>query len=483
MKFNAVFYMMGRLLLIVGAFMLLPAVVAWYYGEKQTLNHFIVVSSSACALGCLCLLQFRGARDEAIAVKDGFLLVTLSWLMISFLGALPFYASGYFPKFVDALFESISGFTTTGASILADIEALPRGLLFWRDFTHWIGGMGIIVLAVAVLPQLSVGGMQLMKNEMPGPTFETLKPRIKQTALTLWKVYVLFSILQVLALHLAGMPLFDSVCHMFGSMGTGGFSTRNASIGAYESTRIQMIIAFFMFLAGMNFVLHYHLIRGRPGKMFADSEWKFYVSVVSIAIIAISADLYLQGNRGIQDAARLSIFQVLTIASTTGFATDNFDAWPYFSKGILFLIMVVGGCAGSTAGGIKQVRLQLLFKKAKQSIVQHIYPKAVVSVKLNGKVVPEAVLTGVSNLFLIYLVIFSFSTLFLLAYNFDFVTSTSAVIACLSNIGPGFGQVGAAQNYAFLPDAAKLVLGACMIIGRLEIYTVLVLFFPATWKR
>jgi len=457
MRFSAVFYMMGRLLLIIGAFMLLPAAVSWYYGEQETLRHFVVMTLSACAAGCLFLLQFRGSRDEGITVKDGFLLVTLSWLTISFFGAFPFYNSQYFPSFVDALFESISGFTTTGASILSEIEALPRGLLFWRSFTHWIGGMGIIVLAVAVLPQLSVGGMQLMKNEMPGPTFEQLKPRIKQTALTLWKVYVLFSILEILALYLAGMPLFDSVCHMFGTMGTGGFSTRNASIGAYESPLIQMIIAAFMFLAGINFVLHYNVIRGRAGKMFADSEWRFYVSVVSVAILVISADLYIQGNKGLQDAARLATFQVLAITSTTGYATDNFDAWPHLAKGLLFLIMVVGGCAGSTSGGLKQVRLLLLFKKAKQSIVQHIYPKAVVSVKMNGRVVPEAVLSGISNLLLIYLVIFSFSTLFLLAFNIDFVTATSAVIACLSNIGPGFGQVGAAENYAFLPDAVKML--------------------------
>jgi len=353
---------------------------------------------------------------------------------------------------------------------------------FWRDFTHWIGGMGIIVLAIAILPQLSIGGMQIMKNETPGPTLEQLKPRIKQTAMSLWKVYLFFSALLVLILYTLGMPLFESFCHMFGTMGTGGFSTKNASIAHY-STAIQMVISLFMLIAGMNFVLHYRALHGNLRYMFKDSEWRFFIGLVFISITMIVLDLTAQVGISIKEAIRLSIFQVLAITSTTGYVTTNFDAWPHFSKGLLFLLMVVGGCAGSTGGGMKQVRLLLLFKRAKQSVLQHIYPKAIVNVKLNKKVVSEDILNGVSNFFLVYIVIFSFCTLVLLLYNIDFITATSAVIACISNIGPGLERVGAAQNYAFFPPLIKYLLCLCMVVGRLEIFTVLVLFFPNTWRR
>ncbi|MDP3921627.1 MAG: TrkH family potassium uptake protein [Candidatus Omnitrophota bacterium] len=482
MNFAAIFYLLGKLLMIMGALVLLPAGVAWYYGELVPLQHFVMTAAVAGFLGLFAMILCRGSRDESLRVRDGFLLVTLAWVLVSLIGAIPFFQSEHFPLFIDALFEATSGFTTTGASVLSDVEVLSRSLLFWRSFTHWIGGMGIIVLVIAILPQLSVGGMQLIKNEMPGPTFEQLKPRIQQTALSLWRIYLLFSIAEIICLWVAGMSFFDSVCHMFGTMGTGGFSTRNASIGAY-STTIQMIITFFMFLAGTNFVLHYTNLTGNLKKMFLDAEWRFYVSLLVVFAAVICVDLTVQGNLPVLESLRFSIFQVTSITTTTGYATTDFDTWPYLSKGVLFLLMFVGGCAGSTSGGLKQMRLLLLFKRAKQSIVQHIFPKAVVTVKVNQRAVPESVLYGVSSFFLIYIVIFSFCTLPLLAFNIDFITATSAVVACLSNIGPGFGLVGATQNYAFFPWLIKLLLCACMIIGRLEIFTVLVLFFPATWRK
>jgi len=483
MRFQAVLYLLSRLLFIIGICALLPIIVALYFNEPELIRRFLITAVVFVTVGVAFFFLGRSAKDDPIGLREGFLLVTLSWLVISFFGAIPFYLSDSFHSFVDAFFESTSGFTTTGASVLSNVESLSHSLLFWRDFIQWIGGMGIIVLAVAILPQLSIGGMQLMKNEMPGPTFEQLKPRIKQTALSLWKIYVLFSILEVGLLYVFGMPLFDSICHMFGTMSTGGFSTQNASMGAYDPATIQMIITLFMFLAGTNFVLHYAFLKGNFKKVFQDTEWRFFVGLLFLAFLIIAVNLSIQSGLPFSEAARLSIFQVLSITTTTGFSTANYDAWPHLSRGLLFLLMFVGGCAGSTGGGLKQVRLLLLFKRAKQAVMQHIFPKAIISVKVNKRVIPESILLGISSFLLIYIVIFSLCTLVLLAFNIDFITATSAVVASLSNIGPGFGLVGATENYAFFPPFIKLFLCAVMIIGRLELFTVLVLFFPAAWRR
>jgi len=481
MKFKAVLYLFGRLLCLIGFLMALPAVVSIYYHELEILPCFLVPAFSVLAIGVFLIIVFRKAKEQGIGVREGFLLVTLSWLGVSLFGAFPFYLSQTLPSFVDAIFESTSGFTTTGASVFSNIEALPHGILFWRNFTQWIGGMGIIVLAVAILPQLSVGGMQFLRNELPGPTFEQLKPRIKQTALSLWKVYVLFSLVLGLLLYVMGMPIFESICHVFGTMSTGGFSPKNASIGAY-SPAIQFVIIFFMFLAGTNFVLHYAWLHGDFKKFARNTEFRLFAFLIVISVLMIAVELCWRQGASLFDSFRLSLFQVVSMSTSTGFITDDFDRWPYFSKGILFILMLVGGCAGSTGGGMKQMRILLLLKQAKQSILQHIYPKAVVPVKLEKRVVSQDVIHGVSSSVLIYLVIFAMITLALLAYNIDFVTAASTVAACLSNIGPGFGLVGATENYAFYPDIVKLLLSIAMIVGRLELFTVLVLFVPATWR-
>lgn len=482
MNFKAVFYLIGRLLCLVALFLLAPMGVSFYYGESYSAFVFLGVSIGTFLIGLFLAVLFKKTKEEGLGIRDGFLLVTLSWLVISLIGALPFYITQAIPSFLNAAFESISGFTTTGASILVNIEALDRGLLFWRALTQWIGGMGIIVLSVAILPHLSVGGLQLVKNEMPGPTFEHLKPRIKQTALSLWKVYFLFSGLAVATLWLAGMPIFDSVCHMFTALGTGGFSTRNASLAAFNPA-VQMVITFFMLLAGTNFVLHYAWLHGDFKKVIKNSEWRLYISMMFICFLIITAELFFRAGSSLVDALRLSVFQVVSITSSTGFVTANFDTWPMLTKGLLFLLMIVAGCAGSTGGGFKQIRLLILLKKTKQSITKYIFPKAVVPVKVEKQVVSEDVLTGVGNFFIAYMVIFVLAAFVLMAFGIDHMTSFSAVVASLSNIGPGFGGVGAIENYAFLPGVVKIILCACMIIGRLEIFTVLVLFFPATWKR
>jgi trk system potassium uptake protein TrkH len=481
-NFKTVFYLIGRLLCLVAFFLLIPAIISFFYKENETMISFLITAGLSLFLGVFFLLHLRGGKEEPLGIRDGFLLVAMSWLFVSFLGALPFYFTKEIPFFVDAIFESISGFTTTGASILVNIESLDKGLLFWRSFTQWIGGMGIIVLSVAILPQLSVGGLQLMKNEMPGPTFEHLQPRIKQTALSLWKIYFLFSIIATGVLYLLGMPFFDSVCHMFTALGTGGFSTKNASL-AFYGPEIQMAVTVFMFLVAMNFVLHYAWLNGNMKKVVQNSEWRFYVITILICFVVVGLELIFRADYAISDALRHSIFQVVSVGSSTGFVTANYNNWPVLSKAMLFLLMIVAGCAGSTAGGFKQIRLLILLKKAKQSITKYIFPRAVVPVKVEKHVVPDDVLSGVSNFFIIYMLIFVAGSLILLGFGLDTMTSFSAVIACLSNIGPGFGGVGAVENYAFLPVLVKIVLCACMIIGRLEIFTILVLFFPATWKK
>jgi len=482
MRFSVVFYLLGRLFCIIGIFVLVPAAASYYYREIPVVYSFLITAGVMFAVGVGLMIWNRAAKEMPIAVRDGFLLVTLSWLCVSALGSIPYVLTGVFPSFVDALFESISGFTTTGATVLADIEAVPRGILLWRSFTQWIGGLGIIVLAVAILPQLSVGGMQLMKNEMPGPTFEQLKPRIKQTALSLWKTYVFFSVLLVLILVLMGMPLFDGLCHAFSTLGSGGFSTQNQSLGAY-SPAIQMVVTLFMFLAGVNFVLHYAWLHGDFRKLFLNPELRFFTIFIISATTFIIGDLVIRTSAPLGDSLRVALFQVVSIATSTGFTTADFDAWPFFSKGILFLLMFVGGCAGSTAGGFKQVRLQLLLLKARSTLMKQIFPKAVLSVRLGKKQVSEDVIDGVSNLFLVSVVILAACTLVLLAFNIEFVTATSAVVACLSNIGPGLGFVGPSVNYAWLPDTVKIILSICMIVGRLEFFTVLVLLLPVAWKR
>ena len=428
------------------------------------------------------MVQFRETKKEFLEIRDGFLLVAMSWVAVSVLGAIPFYMTGAIPSPLDAIFESISGFTTTGATILINIEALDKGLLFWRSFSQWIGGMGILVLAVAILPQMSVGGLQLMKNEMPGPTFEHFKPRIKQTALSLWKIYFLFSALAVVILYTEGMSLFDSFCHMFTSIGTGGFSTKNASIAAFTPA-IQMTIVIFMFLMATNFVLHYAWLHKDYKRVFRNSEWKFYTATLIVCFLIVAFELAVHMGISVGEALRLSIFQVVSIGTSSGFTIADYNQWPSLSKTLIFLLMIIGGCAGSTAGGFKHIRVLLLIKKAKQSVTKYIFPKAVVPVKVEKQVVADDVLVGTANFFLVYILIVIIGSLILLGFGLDQVTSFSAVIACLSNIGPGFGQVGASEHYALLPPFIKAFLCICMIVGRLEIFTVLVLFFPATWKK
>jgi trk system potassium uptake protein TrkH len=418
--------------------------------------------------------------------REGFAIAALGWVGACLLGALPFYLGPelQLQSFTDCVFESTSGFTTTGASILTNIEALPHGTLFWRSLTHWLGGMGIIALSVALLPLLGVGGMQLFRAEVPGPVAERLTPRISQTAKLLWGVYVLLTALETVALMIAGMSLFDAVCHAMATLATGGFSTRDASVGAYANPVIDWIIIVFMVLAGTNFTLHYLALTGKVKAYWEDDEFRFYVAVMLLATAVVVVPLLAVGfYPEMHDTLRQGLFQTASIMTTTGFGTADYLLWPPVAGTVLLVLMAVGGCAGSTGGGIKVMRLLLLTKVAKLELQKLVHPRAVTTLWFNGRAVSTNLAHNVLGFFLLYALVFVSAVLILTLGGRDLVTAIGATAATLGNIGPGLGDVGPASNYAFLLGWEKWLLSFLMITGRLEIYTVLVLLLPEAWRR
>lgn len=460
--------------------MLFPLLYAIYY-QEPVINAFII-SMAITSLSGLLLWKFFSSK-EPIGHKEGFAIATLGWILAAGFGALPFLFAGTFPSFIDAYFESMSGFTTTGATVLTSIEGNPYAILFWRNFIQWLGGMGIIVLVVAILPALGVGGMQLFKSEVPGPEPDRLKPRIKETAKLLWAVYILFSVLQVAFLYFTGMTLFDALTHMFGTMPTGGFTPRNLSIGAYDNPIFENIIIVFMFIAGANFVLHYKVLHGNPKSLFKDSEFLFYSGVILFSILAIAIELRFYIYNSIFTALRYASFQVVSITTTTGFVTTDYDTWPAFSKSVLLILMFIGGSAGSTGGAIKNIRILLLLKQAYREFRKLIHPQAVTPIRLGDKVVSENVMRNITGFFFLYIFIFVISSLIMAILGLDAFSAMASVAATLGNVGPGLGLVGPMQNYAFIPPLGKIVLILCMLLGRLEIYTVLILVVPEFWKK
>ena len=481
MRWTIALHVTGLILLCVGLCMFLPVACGWYYDDTSVAPLFLSLCVTVLA-GAFLMFSFKRPKPLVINHREGMVIVSLGWAACAFFGALPF-ALGGFPSFTDAFFESVSGFTTTGASILTNIEALPKGLLFWRSLTHWLGGMGIIVLTIAILPFLGVGGMQLYKAEVPGPVADKLQPRIKDTAMSLWKVYVLFTVIQVVLLMLGGMDLFESICHSFGTMATGGFSTRNTSIAAYDSAYIDGVITFFMLVAGVNFALHFQLFRGRPLTVWRDPEFRFFVILVLVLTAVVTVSIQGSSYPSWFDALRFGSFQVASILTTTGYATADYELWLPLSQGVLLLCMFIGGCAGSTAGGIKCMRVMLLFKHAYRELFRLVHPRAVLPLKFGPKLVKEEVLTSIWGFFVLFIVLFVLSALALTAMGVDVLTSFAAVVACIGNIGPGLGEVGPVDNYAAIPTLGKWVLSFCMLLGRLEIYTVLVLFVPEFWRK
>lgn len=474
-------YLLSILVLDLGLFMVLPVLVSLWYGESCARPLFLAAILTGC-LGLVMRAASGRPADRYLSHRDGVAIVTGGWILAGLVATLPYLLTGAIPGFTDAFFESISGFTTTGSSIFSDVEVLPRGVLFWRSLTQWLGGMGIIVLSIAILPFLGIGGMQLYKAETPSPVVDKLTPRISDTARVLWKVYVLLTLVQVVLLLFGGMSLFDAVCHAFTTMPTGGFSTKNASIATYNSVYIEIVVTVFMILAGINFALHYRLLRGDFRSVRKDPEIRVYLLIFGVLTLLVAADLFGRTCPSAPEALRYASFQVASILTTTGYTTANFEQWPAFSQIVLLLCMFLGSMAGSTGGGIKTLRLLLLVKHAYLEIIRVIHPHAMTIVKLGNVPVSQSVLRSVWGFFILFMGIYVLATLVMSALGVDFVTSVSSVASCLGNVGPGLGAVGPTEHFGHLPLVGKWVLIACMLLGRLEIYTVLVFLMPRFWK-
>jgi len=479
-KYNIVLNTLGSILLFLGISMIFPLLYALYYHEKA-ISAFIISMIITVTVGILLKKLFSPLQP--IRIKEGFAIACLGWIVAAAFGALPFMFAGTFTNFIDAYFESMSGFTTTGATVIAAIEGNPYSILFWRDFIQWLGGMGIIVLVVAILPPLGVGGMQLFKSEVPGPEPDRLKPKIKDTAKLLWRVYIVISALEVGCLYLSGMSLFDALTNMFGTMATGGFNPRNLSIAAYGNPFIEIIITFFMLIAGANFSLHYKVLHGDIKSLFKDKEFIFYCGIILFSIFAISTELRLYVYKSVFTALRYATFQVVSIITTTGFVTADFDTWPAFSKTILLVLMFIGGCAGSTGGAIKNIRIMLLLKQAAREFKKLIHPQAITPIRLGNKTISEEVMRNITSFFFLYIFIFVICSFIMSALGLDMVSASASVAATLGNVGPGLGIVGPTKTYTLIPPLGKIVLTICMLLGRLEIYTVLVLIVPEFWKK
>ena len=478
MNYRTIFYVLGWVLALTGIFMLLPLTVGLIYGEMTGALIFL-----GCAVICLAVgigLTRLKAKFTVFTVKDGYVAVALSWIVMSLVGALPFTLSGDIPSYLDALFEIVSGFTTTGASILSDVEAISRCMLFWRSFSHWIGGMGVLVFVLTILPMADAGSsFSLMQAESPGPVVSKLVPRLRASARTLYGIYIGLTLLEVLFLALGGMPWFDNLCITFGTVGTGGFGVLNSSCAAY-SPYLQWVITIFMLLSGTNFALFFLLLYRQWRAALQIEEVRWYYIIVALATLFISLNLVSSGQFS---SAREVLFQVASIITTTGYATKNFDLWPLFSRYILILLMFIGACAGSTGGGIKVSRILMYLKTSVQQIRTLAKPRLVRTVRMDEKKLDESVIRG-SLLFLVcYVLIFFGSLFFITLENIDFETAFTAVAATLNNIGPGLAQVGPACNFGFLSPLSKLVLIFDMLVGRLEIFPILILFSRNAWKK
>ena len=460
-----------------------PLLFGIYFADQGIIP---LLTSSALSLtsGLVLYFSLKSSQIKEISRREGILIVTLCWISVCLFGSLPYHFLEHIPCFTDCIFESVSGFTTTGASILSDIESLPKSVLIWRDMTQWLGGMGIILLALAVLPFVGSGGMQLYRAEFPGPVEEKLQPKIRDTAKNLWKIYVFLTVVGIVLLCLGGMNFWEAMCNIFGTISTGGFNPRNASIGSYNSPYVDMVITVLMLAGGINFSLHYWLLRGNPKRVLQDPEFKYYITLLlSIALIS-SLSIYFAGiYSNFFQALRFGTFQIVSLGTSTGFATADYELWTPLSHALLVFCMIGIGCAGSTSGGVKSIRSILALKCTLREFKKLIHPKGVFMVKLKGKNVSSNVLNSVWGFIILFLALVLLATVLLTALEGDISTSFSAVIASIGCVGPGFGEVGPTDNYLDLNWMSKWILMLCMLLGRLEIYSVLVLFLPSFWSN
>lgn len=500
LNFRAIIYTLGVLILFLGAALLLPMGVALYYGEPEWWA-FGLTALASMLFGGLCW-ALRDRSEHEVQIRDGFAIVALAWFILSAVGALPFVLSGIVESYTDAFFETMSAFTTTGATILGgganpDIEAIPNAFLFWRSLAHWMGGMGIIVLTLAILPLLGVGGMQLYKAEVPGPSADKLTPRVQETAKRLWLIYVGITVIEILLL-LPAMSGFDAINHAFATMATGGFSTKNGSVGQFDSAYIDWVITAFMFLAGVNFALHFRMLRGQMITVFRDTEFRVYCGIMLVATLLISMaiwqpfmDLFPQrlddavfsGYASIAEALRYGAFQAAAIITTTGFGTADYEIWPPLAVGVIFLAFFIGGMAGSTGGGVKVIRHVLMFKNSFKEIKQLIHPQAIMPIRLGDRVVSAEVMKNVLSFIVLYLGLIGLGTVAMAFFGLDLLSAFGATLSSVGNVGPAFGTFGPTENYAHVPWMGKWVLSFLMMAGRLEIFTAIIVFVPAFWRR
>lgn len=480
MNRKMVFYMIGQMIKLEAALLVLPLLVSLIYKEHETALSFLITIGIALVLGFALTLIFR-TKNRVIYAKEGFVIVALTWLALSAVGCLPFIISGEIPSFFDAFFETVSGFTTTGASVVIDVESMSHGTLFWRSFTHWIGGMGVLVFIMAIIPTVTDRSIHILRAEMPGPIVGKLVPKTKDTAKILYLIYIIMTAVEIVLLLIGGMPLFESTVHAFGTAGTGGFGIKADSIAGY-SPYLQWVITIFMLLFGVNFNLYYLALIRHFHSIFKSRELWCYIGIFAAACFAITIDIYPM-YQNFSESLRLAAFQTSSILTTTGFATADFNLWPGFSKAILFLLMFIGGCAGSTAGGLKVSRVILLFKIVRKELLHILHPRSVAVIKFEGKKVDNPTLNSVSTYFVLY--IFGILGIFLILClePFDLETNLSATVSCFNNVGPGLSLVGPASNYSAYSPLSKLMLSFAMLLGRLEIFPLWFTLTPSTWSK
>ncbi|OHC04956.1 MAG: hypothetical protein A3H23_02530 [Planctomycetes bacterium RIFCSPLOWO2_12_FULL_40_19] len=494
MNIPLVLYTLGNLIILLSGILLIPFGVSLFYGTKEEMWAFVISIVASGIVGLALKFSLKPGNKD-ITIREGLAIVAFWWMSCAFFGALPYWLSGVCDSFCDSYFESMSGFTTTGASIFNDIEILPHGILFWRSISQWLGGMGIVVFFVAVLPNIGVGGHKLFSAEAADIITDKIKPRIAQTAKILWIIYLSLTAILIPLLWFGGMDFFDAVCHAFTTLSTGGFSTKNQSIAAYNNLFIEIVVMVFMFISACNFTLYYQLVTGRIRKVFVNSELRFFVGLVLCAICLVTLALFFfeasffnggvkeHKYEGVGGSLRYASFQAVSIITSTGYCTADFDIWPNFCRFFLVLLMFIGGCAGSTAGGMKVARIMLLFKSSVREMVHLIRPRAIMHVKLSGKPVSEDIITNTLGFIVIYLGLFGIFSLILTLFGTELITSFSAVASMMGNVGPGLVDVGAVKNYSEIAYPCKWVLAFCMLVGRLEIYTVILIFVPLTWKK
>jgi trk system potassium uptake protein TrkH len=476
-----ILYIIGIAILFESLFMLFPLLVSLIHGESDVIPLAVSFIITFLSGSSVYLLTKRYSKYE-LRHREAFFTVTFSWVIATLFATLPFLLSGSINSFTDAYFEAMAGFTTTGSSIIMDIEIIPKGVLFWRSLTQWMGGMGIILFALAVLPVLGTGGMQLFKAEVPEISVDKLRPRIIDTAKALWFIYTGLTVLCTAVYMAGGMSIYDAINHAFTTMATGGFSTKNASIAHFKNSTLEFTSSIFMFLAGVNYSLYFYVFRGDLSRLLKSEEFRFYLFLTLTATLLITLNL-MDSGKSITESFRLALFQVTTIMTTTGYASADFEKWPPLSQIILVVIMFAGGMIGSTGGGIKQVRILLTLKQGYREIYQLIHPRAVTTLKLDDRILSKEVLGGIWGFFFLFILIWVISTIGMAATGADIITSTTTVISAMCNVGPALGEAGPTENYASLTDIAKWILIFCMLTGRLELYTVLILFIPRFWKK